>query len=135
MRNIFTALIMMSFFTASAHAALLTNIQGPVSVNRGNGFQRVTAPTQVQPGDRVMVGNNGKAEIFYDSVCFNNLDAGKTIIVPQGVPCNTQAAAGQAASAGGIGSTALVVGGVVLVAGGVGLAIANSGGSKKPASP
>ena len=133
MRQILTALIMMSFLAANAHAAQLTNIQGQVFVNRGDGFKQVTGPTQVNPGDRVLAGANGKAQVFYDGSCFNNVGAGQAIIIPQGQPCAP--AAEQTATTGGIGTTTLVVGGLV-VAVGAGVAIAaSSRSSKKPVSP
>ena len=46
-------------------AATVESIQGKVSINRGTGFQQIGSAAQASPGDLVMAGPNGSAEIVY----------------------------------------------------------------------
>ncbi len=111
--------------SASAQAALLTGIEGSVSVNRGSGFQVVTVPTQVKPGDRVMVGQGSNAQIVYSDTCIARLPASNTVVVATTVPCTATSPVSTTAPALGLtapGVGPLVVGGLV-VAAGVGAAI------------
>jgi hypothetical protein len=137
-RHIVLATVVATLTATAAQAALLTGVEGQVSVNRGNGFERVTAPTDVKPGDRVMVGPAGNAKIVYNEACTARIQASTVIVVAKTVPCQLSAldaaahgtdTAGPGAGVGGLGN-GLLIGGA-LIAGGVGLAIL----LKEPASP
>lgn len=110
---------------ASAAAATL-NVTGPVSVNSGSGFRPVTSGVEVNPGDRVLVGNGGSAQIVYNSTCTANVLAGAIATVSAQAPCTV---ASQPAATNGI------ILGAVAVAGGAGLAVALSGGAGGSGSP
>ena len=136
--RLFVTIISMMFFATSVQAALLTNIAGAVSVNTGNGFKRVSVPTQLKPGDRVMAGTNGKAEISYNALCFAPVNPNQVVIVRADEPCTPPSATDAApAATTGLPTTTLLVGGLV-VAAGAGIAIAASNGGSNnngPASP
>lgn len=119
-QRVISAAVITILVSASAQAALLTGIEGSVSVNRGNGFQVVTVPTQVKPGDRVMVGQGSNAQIVYSDTCIARLPASNTVIVATKAPCELSAP--DAALHEGQRLGTVVVGGLV-VAAGVGAAI------------
>ena len=48
--------------STSAHAAVLS-ASGAVQVNRGGGFRTVTGTVNVNPGDRILVGPGGNAQL------------------------------------------------------------------------
>lgn len=50
-------------------ATTLQPAQGEVFINHGQGYQLVTRPIEVNPGDAVMVNPNGSATIVYDGGC------------------------------------------------------------------
>jgi hypothetical protein len=111
------------YLISAVHAATLFNIQGPVSVNKGDGFQSVSGTIDVKPGDRVMVGRDGRAELSYDSACINVINSNSTAIVAAQSPCSATTT-----------GTNLLIGGAIL-AGGIGAAVALGNQSNKPSSP
>ncbi len=56
-----------TLFTTAAHAAMLANLEGSVSVNRGDGFQPVSAGTTVAPGDRIKTGKGSAVNVVYEN--------------------------------------------------------------------
>ena len=110
---------------ASAQAALLTNIQGAVTVNNG----AAAGPTVIIPGDRVRAGE-GSADIVYDNGCTMRVAPGQTMVVLYAAPnCNGGLKDGAAAETG-IPTETLVIGG--LAAGGVATGIILA---QQPSSP
>ena len=151
------------FTTHGLSAATLQAMQGDVLVNSGDGFKRVTGPTQVNPGDYVMVGDGGKANLVYPGGTVVPVQEGGVIAVAEQPPvidpnaaqppagaegaAPADAAAGDAAAAdaaaqaaqGGLfsGTSGVVLGAVgaaAVVGGVVALASSNSSNSS-PASP
>jgi hypothetical protein len=123
LKYISVALLAFLYSISAVHAATLFNIQGPVSVNRGDGFQSVSGTIEVKPGDRVMVGRDGRAELSYDSACINVINSNSTAIVAGQSPCTATTT-----------GTNLLIGGAIL-AGGIGAAVALANQSNKPSSP
>lgn len=127
LRKITVSLIALCASAACANAAILSSVQGPVSINKGSGFAAAGAGAEVSPGDQVMTGANGSATVDYGPGCSQSIGSGQVVVVPAAPAC--------AAGAAGMNTGTLVVGGLV-VGGGVAAAIALSGGSdKKPISP
>ncbi len=127
--------------TIQTLAATVDGISGPVFVNKGRGFQTVTAATQINPGDIVMARDGGRAEVIYADGCRTRVEAGQPVSVASsggikdgGVELSPCAADGRVAGAGGIAPGALLVGGVV-VAAGIGAAVILSNNDSKPSSP
>lgn len=106
-------------FTSHAQAATVEVIQAKVSVNAGKGFVRVTGSAAVRPGNSVMAGPGGSAEIVYDNGCRQRVEPGSVAVVQQNPQCEVEAIPDDHAALTGL----LVVGGVV---GGV-IAIHKSG--------
>jgi len=126
-RSILT-LLGAALLASSAHAATLT-ASGPVSVNRGNGFQPVSGTVTVNAGDRVLVGNGGSASISYDTSCVTSVAPNRMAVVRAVAPCTTTATELVPA-----GNTGLIVGGALL-AGGVAAAVIVSNKKSNGASP
>ena len=87
-----TALIALSLTGTSVFAATIEVVQGPISVNRGSGFSRVSGVGQVKAGDTVMASNAGVARVTYGGGCVMEVWAGMTFTVPSDASCNPQAA-------------------------------------------
>ena len=77
-----------SLAVSGAQAALLTNIQGMVTVNHGYGYEPAGAGGRVGPGDRVHAGE-GSADIVYENGSTVNVGAGQTVIVLSTAPACT----------------------------------------------
>ena len=128
--------VITALLASNAEAALLTNVQGTVTVNRGDGFVPAgpAGTTAVlAPGDRVRA-ETGSADIVYDNGCTVTLGAGQMVAVLYAAPDCSGGLKDGAASSSGISTSTLLIGGVV-VAGGIGAGIALSQKSSKPASP
>ena len=122
----------MSFQLAfSASAATLQPIDGDVRVNHGTGFTRVTEAADVGPGDQVMAGPGGKANLVYPDGTVVAIQDGAVYSVGENLPIPIVDPHGPAA--GGISMTTVLV--VAAVAGAAIVAVASSGGSSSPASP
>ena len=76
--------------TVPALAATVDSLQGQVSINRGDGFRRVTGPTQANIGDSVMVSPNGRARVVYPDGCAVNVDPGVVVTIAAQSPCKAQ---------------------------------------------
>jgi hypothetical protein len=74
----------------SSFAATVTPEQGIVLVNRGNGYQNVTEPSYVRPGDIVVVNPGGSAQLAYNDGCFVPVAVGLIVTVEAESPCATQ---------------------------------------------
>ena len=55
--------------SSSAFAASLEAVRGEVSINRGEGFKRVTGPTEARAGDLLMASPGGSAKLVYSDGC------------------------------------------------------------------
>ncbi|MFY9643321.1 MAG: hypothetical protein WAK07_20830 [Rhodomicrobium sp.] len=124
--------ISMAVFAWSAQAATLTNVEGAVSINRGNGDQQGAAGVELNPGDRVKAGK-GSADILYANGCSTRVDANHVMVV-----LATPPACGGGGLKDGVVAveepSSLLIGGLI-VAGGAGAAIAIANSNNHPASP
>jgi hypothetical protein len=114
-----TAALMM----ASAQAAVLTNVQGIVSVNHGNGYIPAVTGAGISPGDRIRAGE-GSAEIAYDNGYVQRVGPGETGVVlssPPAADCCRQ-------------DLMFLVGAGLFIAGGTAAAVTVSEG-ELPSSP
>jgi hypothetical protein len=115
-----------SFLASSAEAALLSEVDGKVLVNKGRGFKKVAKPTKLKPGDRVFVRGEGTARVTYGLNCEEVIGANQGFVVPRGGSCQQ--------GAGLSDSDKFILGGAAI--GGVFLATKGSGqGHDHPASP
>ena len=74
-KTILIALIA-SLAATGAQAALLTNVQGAVTVDRGYGNAPAGTGSVIAPGERVRAGE-GSADIVYDNGCIVKVDRGQ----------------------------------------------------------
>jgi hypothetical protein len=134
------AIALSGLLATSAHAALLTNIQGKVLVNQGDGFLTVTATTELKPGDRVLVRAKSSAKVSYGIDCVETLKSNRTFVVPAETTCHggiigsLKDAPGDMASVSAqteSGMGPLVIGGLFVT----GISIAAMSGDDHPASP
>jgi hypothetical protein len=116
------------FAAAPAGAAVLSQANGNVLVNTGNGFGGGQVGQQLRPGDRVMIGSGGGyAYIAYSTSCVQRVQAGTVVVVQQGIPCTpssppARAEAGFGNFTGVPTDPLLIVGGAGLIAGaGIGI--------------
>jgi hypothetical protein len=79
-------------FSVPSLAATVESIEGKVWVNRGAGYQRVTAPAEIQAGDLIMAGVGGGAEVVYYDECRVKVRTGGLVTVAREPPCETSAA-------------------------------------------
>ena len=76
-----------SLAVSGAQAALLTNVQGTVTVNHGYGYEPAGVGGPVGPGDRVHAGE-GSADIVYENGSAVNVGSGQTVIVQSTTPAS-----------------------------------------------
>jgi hypothetical protein len=121
-RKLISSMVIASLIATSAQAALLSNVQGSVIVNRGDGFQPAQGGTSIAPGDRVRV-IAGSAEIVYENGCVVKLGQGQMVAVLNTPPACRGTSPATAKSAGPAGSSDMTyyyIGGGLVLAGGLG---------------
>ena len=133
MNSILNSVVAMSLFAASISPAWadgevveISEMQGKVLVNAGNGYAPVPDMALLNEGDTVMVGDDGSAIIVYiDSKCRVRLPARTVTTISLPDPCNS--AAIPPASGASLASQPLVwVGlGALVFAGGIAYLVAN----------
>lgn len=123
--NGLAALLMMA---GAAQAATVQVTGGSVSLNKGNGFTAIVGAAEALPGDTVMTGANGEADIVYANGCTVHVGPSQSATIGEPPVCN---AAGLAAPGTGTMLGAVVI--VGAVAGAVVFGVSNS--NDKPASP
>jgi len=126
-RRAVSAAVIVALFATNAGAVTLSNIEGTVSVNRGDGFQPASIGAPLSSGDRVRAGASGSANIVYENGCSTRV-APSQVAVVLATPPSCQGASlkdGPAYAPAGIGTDTLLIGGLVVGAG-VGIAVALS---------
>lgn len=73
--------------TGMAWSASLVSVDGPVSVNNGQGFKPITEAVVLRPGDVVMASPGGSAKLSYDDGCVVGINAGSVVPVRATSPC------------------------------------------------
>lgn len=61
--------------------------QGALYINQGQGFQQVTGPIEVNPGDQLMVSPGGAATAVYADGCRVSLQPGEVMTITVTSPC------------------------------------------------
>jgi hypothetical protein len=137
LRKPIAVVLIASLTVSGAQAALLTNIQGTVTVNHGYGYEPAGVGGPVGPGDRVHAGE-GAADIVYENGSTVSVRSGQTVIVQSTAPANavgTQALDTKAYAAGGILVSGGVAAAIVVSERNSGVAGGISQGSGRGASP
>jgi hypothetical protein len=82
--------IVTALMIASAHAATLTNVEGAVSINRGDGYVPVVNGATVGPGDRVRT-LKGSVNVVYENGCPVKVGPHEVVLVQAAAPGCTPA--------------------------------------------
>lgn len=122
MRDYFTVLsvlaacaVLAGGVEAASPVAQLTNVEGKVYVNKGNGFTPVKGTVELSKGDRVMVGEKGAASVgYYLAGCDVMLASSSMMTISEKAPCkggSTMSTQGLVfGESSGIGSLVPIVG-------------------------
>jgi hypothetical protein len=97
-----------------ALSATLQEVQGPVLVSSGGGFQRVGSGTPVGVGTRVMVRPGGSAVVVHSNGCREVVGPGEVVSV--GSLCQTNQASDSSSLATFAVGAAAIGGGIALFA-------------------
>ncbi len=121
-----------------AQAAAVFPQQGDLSINHGQGFQKVNDRTEANVGDSLMVGPNGYATVIYPDGCAVAVKPGAVVTVAERSPCASESYAqdqSQYSSAAPLNSsvTPLIIG--AGIAGVVGAFAIYEATRHSPASP
>ena len=116
-----------ALLAAGAQAALLTNIDGVILVNHGDGFKPVAEGASLEAGDRVRA-DAGSADVLYENGCSMKVAHKQTVVVLFMPPACRQGGLKDGVSApdGSAFSLPSEVIGAGVVLGGDGLAVALS---------
>ena len=75
------------FLCSASFAATVDSLEGQILLNRGDGFQVLTAPTTANPGDKVMASADGNAKLRYADGCVIDIRPGAVVSVGEKSPC------------------------------------------------
>lgn len=89
MRGLLAALCIGCSFLAgsAAWAATIEPVNGDVSVNQGQGFQKLNSAFEAKVGDAVMVSPGGSAKVSYADGCAIALKPGAVMVIGALSPC------------------------------------------------
>ena len=124
-----------ALLAAGAQAALLTNIDGVILVNHGDGFRPVAEGAILGSGDRVRA-EAGSADVLYENGCSMRVTHKQTVVVLFAPPACGQGSLKDGVSAAdgsAFGMPSEVIGaGVVLGGAGLAVALSSSGNNTVP---
>ncbi len=129
-----SAIVAVCMFGTGAKAAMLTNIEGTILVNQGNGFKPVVEAALLNPGDRIHA-DNGAAFVVYENNCSEKVGPHQTVLVLAEPPvCSLKdgAVASDVSEPAVLPGDAIAAGSLLAFGGGVAAALANSGGDVSP---
>ncbi|WP_139251537.1 hypothetical protein [Kaistia soli] len=100
---------------SAASAATLSGVSGPVLVDSGKGFVKISANAEVAPGSRVMISKGGQAVLAYADGCSKTLGANTITTVAGSGACNAPAQVAGQAPASSFVVPAVVIGGTATI--------------------
>jgi hypothetical protein len=128
-RTYVSAAVIAALLATNAAAVTLSNVEGTVAVNRGDGFQPASIGTTLSSGDRVRANASGSANIVYENGCSTRVGPSQVAVVLATPPACQGASLKDGGGVGyapaGLGTDTLLVGGLIVGAG-VGIAVAAS---------
>ena len=88
--------------------AIIEPVQGDLSLNHGQGFQKIDGRVQANVGDAVMVGPGGSANLVYPDGCQVTVQPGSVVNIAPLSPCTSGSLAQQGGfDVGAVAGTAL----------------------------
>ena len=75
-------------FAAAAEAGVITSLDGRASVSSGEGFRLAANGTELQPGDRLLVGKDSRVTVAFAADCQIALKEGQILTVSNQSPCS-----------------------------------------------
>jgi len=140
-RPIVSTLVVAAFLSSNAQAVSLVNIEGPVSVNSGKGYQPASIGSSLAPGDRVRT-SDGSVDILYDNGCSSHVGAKQVALVLSTPPsCYGAVGYGGLKDGAAVAPTdaewggPLIIGGIVAFDAGVAIAVANGNNNNENPHP
>ncbi len=138
MRSSVSVVCFAAAFLASSlvQAATIAPVQGDLSLNQGQGFQRVNTRVEANVGDSVMVGPGGAATVTYPDGCQVNVQPGAVVSIAPLSPCASGSfAQDQGQTSSGLNAGTLLFGAAALGATGVAVYGITQSQPSSPASP
>ena len=80
-------LLVVLCLASPASAATLDQIDGLISINRGEGFLSIAETTQARTGDLISAGPSGTARLTYDDGCVVRIRPNTVVRVRSPSPC------------------------------------------------
>jgi len=111
MRSVIVGIACAALFAGSslAQTATIQPLQGDLSLNQGQGFQRVDGRVSANVGDAIMVGPEGAATVVYPDGCQVGVQPGAVATIAPLSPC----ASGSLAADNGLGDKPWIIGGTL----------------------
>ena len=150
-QSVIAAIVLM--LAETAHATMLTAVQGGVLVDQGNGYEAVKSGMPLKAGDAIMVQPGGAAQIFFADGCQWSAVPGAALVVSAQSPCATRAAFPKPSYSGvydpqnpreapplsegpaAINPVVAIIGGAALVGGAIAIMSADRSNKRGSASP
>ena len=99
--------------SAQAQTASVVPLQGDLSLNQGQGFERVDSRISANVGDSLMVGPGGAATLLYQDGCQVTIQPGSVTTVAPLSPCASGSFAQQNTNTDNLVGAAVVIGAIV----------------------
>lgn len=120
-------------FSVAAQAATVNNVSGIVSLNKGSGYKRVGSGASAAPGDVIMTGAEGSAQIVYANGCVEDLGPSSVVIISDAPTCIPGAGLGGSEVIGALATVGIIA--AVVTAAATSDGVEAGGGGGRPASP
>jgi hypothetical protein len=115
-----------------SQAAIIEPVQGKLSLNQGQGFQKVNSRIEANVGDSVMVSPKGSATVSYPDGCKVDVQPGTVMTIAPLSPC----ASGSYAADQSRGNVYVIGAGIAAALGfGIYEIVQSSHSGSNPASP
>ncbi len=132
MIRLVTSAILVVGLASAASAASLSVVSGPVLVDSGKGFVKVSANSELAPGSRVMVAKGGNAALAYADGCSKTLGPNTVTTVVGSGACNQKAQV--AAQSKDLLTPTLIIGGTAALVTGLAFVAKDDNNTTSPIS-
>ena len=81
------SMLSLSVAQAASNFAEISQMQGKVLVNQGDGFVALNDGSALKAGDQIMVGKHSGAVLSYNGGCEISINEAKVVTVAKAAPC------------------------------------------------